>query len=666
LSRIRIFVSYSHEDYRWVDAESDCNLIPWLARSLRREAEFWYDPELRKSAGAPFLPIIQEEIGSARIAVLLLSQNFASSEFIEQYELPLIRQRLEAGVLAVIPILVGPVDLQAETHLRWLTDRQIIPGKPTPLIRYTGNRAEFEDARVEILKAIRERVKQLLGPALPDESADLVPPPEPGRFEMPGGRPGAKALPLRPFLWGAAAVVLCLAALWAYRTLKGPTVGEPAGAPNQPAAAPGNPPQASEPAPASDQPPATRPTAAPAGGQSQPGPARDASPGAAPGPPPGGPSAVQLMPAAPATERAAQPAPAADPGALAALKLRLADQLERRAFTDLERTVEAVMSIAPDDPEAAVARALLDRQAGIGEILHVDGPSLVVGAAFTADGRGFIALCNGIVSNDPVKRLATLVVGDASPSASPRVLRLDIRQALGVSFSPDRRSVFVGAIDGMFQFDVQTGRRLGRWETGWVDDLAVLSDGRRVLATARPGLALWDLELGVATRRFEGQPGTVRRLSASSDGRWAVSSSEDEGGGVVYLWDIRQNRSVWNVAGGAFNARGMAISTATNQVLIAAPGGFRLLDLTTGREIRRFADCPGSRVAVSPDGRWALAGGSQDDVVRLWDLADGRRVRTYPVQPGSWIGAVSFSPDGRQALASAYHRVHVWALPTRP
>ena len=137
----------------------------------------------------------------------------------------------------------------------------------------------------------------------------------------------------------------------------------------------------------------------------------------------------------------------------------------------LERTVEAVMSIAPDDPEAAVARALLDRQAGIGEILHVDGPSLVVGAACTADGRGFIALCNGIVSNDPVKRLATLVVGDASPSASPRVLRLDIRQALGVSFSPDRRSVFVGAIDGMFQFDVQTGRRLGRWETGWVDEI---------------------------------------------------------------------------------------------------------------------------------------------------------------------------------------------------
>ncbi len=53
-------------------------------------------------------------------------------------------------------------------------------------------------------------------------------------------------------------------------------------------------------------------------------------------------------------------------------------------------------------------------------------------------------------------------------------------------------------------------------------------------------------------------------------------------------------------------------------------------------------------VAFSPDGRWALSG-SIDETVKLWEVATGREVRTFPKNDVG-VMAVAFSPDGRWAL----------------
>ncbi len=185
---INIFVSYSHKDSIWInEAENDYNglhsfsLIPWLAASLHKDnVNVWYDHALKQLPGEEYKKKIKTEIDSAHIAILLISQDFANSDFIYQYELPWIKERVDSKALVVIPILVGPTDFVSENHLKWVSERQMLPGKPTPLIKYINNPADFQEVRLEILLAIRNRIRQIRDKNIPEQDLGKSPGPDPG------------------------------------------------------------------------------------------------------------------------------------------------------------------------------------------------------------------------------------------------------------------------------------------------------------------------------------------------------------------------------------------------------------------------------------------------------------------------------------------------------
>lgn len=165
---VHVFVSYAREDKRWLDPEYRCNLIPFLAESLRRyDVVFWYDTELKP--GDVFKRQIESEIDQAQIALLIVSQSFLNSEFIEHVEMPRIAERARQGETIVIPVLVEPCDW---SDYPFLADRQMVPSA-NPLIDFTESEAKWAKVKFQILDGLKAQLKRIREPvpSLPAASA---------------------------------------------------------------------------------------------------------------------------------------------------------------------------------------------------------------------------------------------------------------------------------------------------------------------------------------------------------------------------------------------------------------------------------------------------------------------------------------------------------------
>jgi WD40 repeat protein len=93
----------------------------------------------------------------------------------------------------------------------------------------------------------------------------------------------------------------------------------------------------------------------------------------------------------------------------------------------------------------------------------------------------------------------------------------------------------------------------------------------------------------------------------------------------------------------------------------------QLWDLTTGGLLQTWAvrpdryHMPFTAAALSADGKWALSAGGPEALIQLWDVGQGRVVRSFVGRsmPGE-IRSLAFSPDGKQALAGGEHLVQLW------
>ena len=152
---VRVFVSYARDDSRWLDPDYRFSLIPFLMESLRRhKVAFWFDKELKP--GDEFKRHIESQIDQSQIALLIVSQNFLNSEFIETREMPLIAERARLGQMIVVPVLVEPCDW---SEYSFLADRQMVPS--SPLIEYTESEPQWAKVRYQILDGLKAQLKRI-------------------------------------------------------------------------------------------------------------------------------------------------------------------------------------------------------------------------------------------------------------------------------------------------------------------------------------------------------------------------------------------------------------------------------------------------------------------------------------------------------------------------
>jgi len=143
-----VFVSYSHRD----EAEKEALLAHLRAlQSGGDSVEVWGDDEI--GGGEAWEAAIEKAVARARVAILLVTANFLSSDFIARKEVPALLRRRELDGVTVIPVIAKAC---AWKKIGWLAKMNVRPKNGLAIWGAGKDQAD------EALAAVAEEVAALL------------------------------------------------------------------------------------------------------------------------------------------------------------------------------------------------------------------------------------------------------------------------------------------------------------------------------------------------------------------------------------------------------------------------------------------------------------------------------------------------------------------------
>ncbi len=210
----------------------------------------------------------------------------------------------------------------------------------------------------------------------------------------------------------------------------------------------------------------------------------------------------------------------------------------------------------------------------------------------------------------------------------------------------------------------QIGPRCELWRRASPDrPTAVLPDGDTIvgghlaadgtrLAVLRDGVAVvWRTEPLTEVARCAVPDGALLAAALSHDGR-LLAARDREGG--LHVWDVATGRLVRHAADdgtrGTLRPSGRLVFSPDDRWLydgwLAIPGRVWDLSADPPTAVMLAEQCGEDRhAAFSPDGR-RLAVGDLGGVLRVFEVATGRRLAAFVAHPGR-VRGLAFSPDGR-------------------
>ncbi|MEA5509510.1 WD40 repeat domain-containing protein [Crocosphaera sp. UHCC 0190] len=148
------------------------------------------------------------------------------------------------------------------------------------------------------------------------------------------------------------------------------------------------------------------------------------------------------------------------------------------------------------------------------------------------------------------------------------------------------------------------------------------SPNGKLLVTGASGtdrtLKFWDTEAFALIRTSPQQPGYIYDLAITSDGNKLVAAVRN----TIKIWDLNTGQELLTVKAAELNLNAIAVSPNNQWVATAnKEGTISLIDITQGKIIGTLKGHKGwvTSVMFSDDGRY-LYSGAEDKIVKIWDF----------------------------------------------
>lgn len=147
--RNQVFVSYSHADEEYLK-----RLRVHLALLERRNIKIWTDKDIEP--GTKWQDEITSALAKTKVAVLMISTDFLSSDFITRQELPPLLAAASSEGVEILPVIVKPSAF-GDIEIEPLSCYQAVNmGRPLAKLK---DDAEREEEFVRILQVIRKHME---------------------------------------------------------------------------------------------------------------------------------------------------------------------------------------------------------------------------------------------------------------------------------------------------------------------------------------------------------------------------------------------------------------------------------------------------------------------------------------------------------------------------
>jgi WD40 repeat protein len=226
-----------------------------------------------------------------------------------------------------------------------------------------------------------------------------------------------------------------------------------------------------------------------------------------------------------------------------------------------------------------------------------------------------------------------------------RIQEIDERSLVptAIAFSPDGQVIAAGDARGRIGlWEAATGSRRGDWlETAAGEEITALAfapDGRTLLSANRgeplATVTVWDVD---------GMGLTRARVFTEGDRRQAGATAGGDAGGDA----TKPPNALYAVRAVRISSEGRALAAGS------ADGVIRIWDLQSGQLARTLRGHPGNirDMAFAPDGNTLVAtslGNGRGQGLRTWDVRSGAQLRIFD---GILVDKVAFHPDGKTIAA---------------